>query len=141
MENVENVYTVFDYLDEPVEGIANFQGEPYYYQVEFDDNGDCTDIYSLTPITQLALELELEKDRIFHRWRVKFDAGETTRETHPALSNDRSRFDNINKLLKGEIGKAEANFFRAQATFSRGEDTNAQDDLANYRVVWRKLDN
>jgi hypothetical protein len=66
----EPIHTV-DLLQDsrPIEGIANFEGNPHHFQCEFDNDADeYCDVYSLTPISTATLRLAIEKWQIWLRW-------------------------------------------------------------------------
>jgi hypothetical protein len=94
----EEVFTVTDYYDGPLTGVANFRGHPYFYERIPTKNG-YSDQYWLTPVSAETLELAQEDWEIWLRWESAFHVGETTRETHPALPEDRQRHNEIRAVL------------------------------------------
>src|SRR5882672_11021848 len=85
----EIVYTVNDYWDGPRVGVANFKGEPYYYECIFDESSDEWStrfwLHALDPET---VQLVMEDWKIWERWRVAFHQGKTDQESHPCLPDD-----------------------------------------------------
>jgi len=107
MPHFERVYTVTDYYDGPRSGIADFGGHPHVYRSLYLDR-DTWDLdedrFELSPISTADLELALEDWAIFCRWRDAFDAGRTALDTHPALPEDRARWEEIARLLAHRLG-------------------------------------
>jgi hypothetical protein len=88
----EEVFTVTDYYDGPRQGVANYQGLPHFYDCFFSEHArDYSNLYRLTPVSHEAFQLALEDWAIWERWERAFHAGETNRDTHPALPEDRDR--------------------------------------------------
>lgn len=118
MSDFETVHTVFDYYDGPRSGITDFRGKPHVYESIFDDTlDDYSDTFRLSPISDAVLRLALEDWAIWLRWETAFHRGETPRETHPALSSDRARHDELRQLLHGQLAIDPSNCFCATAEF------------------------
>lgn len=97
----ERVLTVNEFWDRPRLGIADVYGAPHIYQSPFDQElDDYADHYLVSPVDPELIALVLEDWAIWTRWSEAFDRGESTRETHPALPDDRRRHDEL-KLLIG----------------------------------------
>lgn len=100
----EEVFTETDYYDGPRQGIANYRGVPHFYDCVFsDEKQDYINRYLLTPVSDEVFQLALEDWAIWKRWEQAFKAGKTTRDTHPALPEDRSRHQQIQSLLVGRL--------------------------------------
>ena len=57
----EIVFTVSDYYDGPRSGIANYRGNPHYYECVFDDNNEeYSNIFQLMPVDEESFRLALE---------------------------------------------------------------------------------
>jgi hypothetical protein len=96
----EEVFTVTDYYDGPRQGVANLKGEPHFYDCIFDEmRSYYSNLYRLTPISPHIFDLAREDWAIWERWESAFHAGSTTRETHPALPQDRTRHEEIRAVL------------------------------------------
>jgi hypothetical protein len=100
----EEVFTVTDYYDGPRMGIANFRGQPHFYDCIFDEAQDeYSDMYHLTPISQRVFELAKEDWAIWKHWESAFHSGKATLESHPALPQDRGRHEEIRAILDSEL--------------------------------------
>jgi hypothetical protein len=100
----EEVFTVTDYYDGPRKGIANFKGLPHFYDCIFDEaKEESSDLYRLTPISERIFELAKEDWAIWKKWRSAFDSGKATRESHPALPQDRVRHEEIRAILDSAL--------------------------------------
>jgi len=114
----EPVHTVDDYFDQPLRGIADFDGKPHCYEREFDEVTDeYTDIYRLAPVSESVFKLAVEKSQIFDRWLEAFQAGTTTLDTHPALPPERSRYEELQRIVNEHIAEARPNMFRSRGRF------------------------
>jgi hypothetical protein len=102
----ERVFTVSEYYDGPRQGVANFCGQPYFYDCCSDGNG-YTDLFLLTPLTLTQLDLVLEDWAIWRRWELAFHSGEATEATHPALPAERDRHEQLKSIL-GPILRTDA---------------------------------
>jgi len=81
----ERIHTVSDFYDGPRSGIADYCGEPHYYECEWDnDLDDYADTFVLTPIDRDTLILALEKWAIWRKWEWAYHRGEVAESTHPA---------------------------------------------------------
>ncbi|MGI4865779.1 MAG: hypothetical protein ACRYFZ_17785 [Janthinobacterium lividum] len=117
----ETVYTITDWYDGARAGIADFGGLPHYYECPWDD-GDYSETYLLTPVTDEVLQLALEADAIYQRWRAAFNAGKTPEETHPALLEERSRHEELQQILAQHLGIDPNNCINATAEFEYGKN-------------------
>ena len=100
----ERVFTVTEYYDGPRQGIANFKGEPHFYDCVFDDaRDDYSNLFRLTPVTPAAFKLAIEDWSIWERWESAFNTGKANRDFHPALPEDRARHDELKRLLESSL--------------------------------------
>jgi hypothetical protein len=114
----ERVLTMTDYYDGPRAGIANFRGKPHAYESPFDFwKDEFADLYELRPVEDETLRLALEDWEIWLRWEDAYHAGVTTRETHPALPDDRARHDQIAPILTARLAALPGPAIRARAVF------------------------
>lgn len=96
----ETVFTVNDYYDGPLKGIANFQGKPHFYERIFDSaSDDYSDMYRLTPVDEPTFRLAMEDWEIWRRWELAFHTGKAKMETHPALPGDTARHGELKYIL------------------------------------------
>lgn len=96
----ETVFTVTDYYDGPRKGLANYQGKPHFYDCVFDENqNEYSDQYRLTPVDEETFRLAMEDWEIWRRWETAFHAGKTDSSSHPALPEDRSRHEELRRIL------------------------------------------
>ena len=96
----ERVLTVNDYWDGPRRGIAEVSGRPHIYESPSNEaKDDFEEFFWVSPIGSDLLALVLEDWDIWTRWSEAFDRGEASRETHPALPQDRTRHDYLQNLI------------------------------------------
>ena len=99
----ETVHTVTDFYDGPRAGIADFRGEPHYYQSAWDDlNSKWLDNFLLWPVREHVFALALEDWWIWLRWETAFHSGITTQSTHPALPAESTRHETLKAALAHE---------------------------------------
>lgn len=117
----ETVYTITDWYDGARAGIADFGGLLHYYECQWDD-GNYAETYLLTPVDDEILQLALEADAIYLRWRAAFDAGKTPEGTHPALPEEQSRHESLQIILNERLCIAPSNYISATAEFEYGKN-------------------
>ena len=134
----ETVFTVSEYYDGPRGGLANFHGIPHIYECVFDQQDDAySDSFLLMPVGPEILAAAMTNWKIFLKWREAFDAGQTTLATHPALPEDKARYDETRKRLEVAILLAKPGAIRARASFEiLGEATAARDVHTKWQVKW-----
>jgi hypothetical protein len=115
------IHTITDWHDGARRGVADFRGEPHYYESRWDEAADdWSEVYSLSPIDRETFRLAMEGWRIWLRWKAAFDEGRTTPETHPALPEDRARRDEIDAVLAERLVTNPAHHIKATAEFEYG---------------------
>jgi hypothetical protein len=122
----EEVFTVTDYYDGPRKGIANFRGQPHFYDCIFDEAQDeYSELYRLTPISRRIFELAKEDWKIWRKWESAYHSGKVALQSHPALPQDRARHEEIRTVLDSALTTNEAESTVQRASFERlgsGED-------------------
>ena len=120
-DQLERVFTVTDFFDGPLEGIANFQGMPHAFRRMFDYQRDeYSDIYQLKPIDADTLRLALEQWGIWLRWQTAFHRGEVGQESHPALPAERDRYDQLKRILAPALEVPEDSALKAIGSLQDG---------------------
>src|SRR5579863_6826031 len=101
----EEVFTVTEYYDGPRQGVANFKGQPHFYDCIWDEaRSNYFNLYSLTPIPPHIFDLAMEDWAIWERWdSAARQTGRTTRESPPALPQDRARHEEIQAALDSTL--------------------------------------
>ena len=117
----ERVYTINDWWDRARLGVADVRGVPHIYQSPFDPSlDDYSSFYLVSPIGPELLKLVLAEDwEIWKRWSNAFDSQATSRETHPALPEDRARHEQIKRQINGQLVIDAANSQKLNARFQR----------------------
>ncbi len=132
----EEVFTVTDYYDGPRGGIANFNGEPHFYECVFGGE-DYSNLYRLTPVSQELFLLALEDWAIWKRWEGAFYAGEVSHDSHPALPAERERHLQIKSLLDEQLKIDEGRcIIRAGVFANAGAEPPAKGILVELVVRW-----
>lgn len=98
--NWNPVETVEDYWDGPRCGYAFMDGTLVFYdRIWSEADGAYSDQFIVKPVPSDYLLLVRELWSIWRRWQVAFSAGETTKETHPALPADKERNQELQAIL------------------------------------------
>ncbi len=114
----ERVYTINEFWDRPRLGVADVSGVPHIYSSPFNTvKDDFEDFYLVSPIDQWFFDLVLEDWDIWMRWSDAFDKGEASKETHPALPQDRPRHDELERLIGLQLKVNLKDFKKLSADF------------------------
>jgi hypothetical protein len=137
----EVVFSVYEYHDGPRGGVANFHDSPHYYDCVFDEKSDeYSDLYSLTPLSPAIFNAAMENWVIFVRWRMEFDSGKVNLETHPALPEDKNRYDETKRILNQALESGREKAIRAKGEFENLVESNpTRDVLMPWQVKWSEL--
>ena len=112
------VVTIEDFWDGPRSGVAFRDGVLVAYKSLWDEDlHDYSAFYGVTAIDGNLLPLIEEKWAIWIRWSDAYDAGTTTCTTHPALPDDRSRYEDLSAFLEPRTKVDEKSCIRLQAEF------------------------
>jgi len=104
----EPVLTIDEFRDQPITGVAECDGQPYYFERLFDyDNDVYSSTFVLTPLDAATLEASLERHQLHARWYAAFQAGQIKLITHPTFPEDRERYLHLKKLCDEAIAAAE----------------------------------
>jgi hypothetical protein len=136
----EVVFTVRDYHDAPRSGVANFHGTPHFYQCIFDVNrDDYSNSYRLIPLNQDVFQAAIENWEIFLRWRAAFDLGKVNRKTHPALPQDKKRYEETKQILDLALEVGRDKVTHVEGEFDvLGDPKLPHDVLTPWQVKWSK---
>jgi hypothetical protein len=118
----ERVYMVWDIYDGVRSGIANYRGDPHYFNCALDrDNGD-SDSYELWPIAQEQLALATEQWQLYRAWEKRFHSGEVPVETHPGHRGQNPRYEELGGRIDQWLRTRGASAHRALAKFRACEE-------------------
>src|SRR4051812_4787257 len=114
----ERVYTVEEYFDGPVSGVADFAGRPHLYKRIFDEVEDeYSSQFDLTPIDPALLAIILEKWAIWQRWEICFARKKVPLDSHPGYGGRDPEYDRLHKTIEGLKGRVSAPAIRATGDF------------------------
>jgi hypothetical protein len=142
----DKVLTVIDYFDGPVSGIANYKGQPHFYDLifsmetdDYDRREDGFGLFCLRPVDEPTLRLALEDWEIWKRWHRAFAGGKTSSETHPALPEDRRRHSEIKAILDAQLQTECVGRFETRGKFNicKRSETSGLQPNAEWEVEWR----
>lgn len=124
---LERVYTITEWYDGARTGVANYQGQPHYYEcLSWEDSPQSADTYALTPLDGDTFQLALEDWDIWLRWQAAFQVGTTTEATHPALPEDQERQVVLRLLLRERLRTQQGLHHMAKGTFHYDRDTTVE---------------
>ncbi|HEV8133023.1 MAG TPA: hypothetical protein VGP85_00030 [Pyrinomonadaceae bacterium] len=134
----ETVHTVNDYCDGPRVGVADFKGQPHYFECIFDEAADDWSsnfwLHSLEPET---FNLVMENWSFWERWRDAFDDGKA--DGHPCLPGDQAKYQANTMVLKERLRIDRESDIRAQGLFEivgpPGQPTNKR----QWTVTWQEI--
>jgi hypothetical protein len=134
---LDKVFAIFDYQDGPRSGIANFHGAPYFFDCIFDEKRDrYSDVFLLIPLEPQVFEAAMENWRIFLRWRASFDAGKVNRDTHPALPEDRVKYEETQSIVNQAVSAGREKASCLTGHFDPAGDSIPRDVLTPWQVGW-----
>lgn len=137
------LYTMPDYYDGPLRGVASFEGKPVLYEAAWnvEEAGGGVDVYDLYPISDDLFALALEDWELWLRWDRAFFEGRTTRETHPVLPEDRARAAEIEATLKARLVADPSRAVRARVTWAPAEPSprSGEREWTPIKVRWSRL--
>ena len=94
------IFTVNEYYDGPVLGVAEFRDALYVYERQWDPAlNRYGELFRLAPIEPDLLALVLEDWEIWLRWDSALKRGEADEESHPALPDERQRHREIQEFI------------------------------------------
>jgi len=139
----EVVHTCTDWWDGPRKGIADFEGHPHLFVSEWDYSKDgIPDTFLLAPVSDETFRLALEDWGIWRRWETAFAQGETGKDTHPALPQDKARHEKLTLLLEQRLVLDETRALRKNAEFRVREDASWNGfGWPPLEVHWMDIDN
>ena len=114
----QRVYTVNEYYDGEVFGLADFGGQPHAYDREWDTNAnEYGSHFLLAPVEPDLLALVLEDWEIWLRWQAAYIQKLATHETHPALPEERERHEALQVLMGDRLEAKRCGALRVSGKF------------------------
>jgi hypothetical protein len=134
----EQVFTVTDYYDGPREGIANYRGQPHFYECIFNEaKDDYLELFRLTPLGTEVFQLAMEDWNIWRRWEIAFHAGQTDISTHPALPHEANRHAELKRILdRSLVTDPERAILRVGRFEALGESNLPKGVIRHLQVEW-----
>ena len=144
----EAAHFVWDYYDFPQAGLADFQGTPHVFfswdEIYHPDPEDPEDVirealYKIHPAPPELVAMLEEQQAIFERWHVAYRNDKEAMGHHPALPEDRARYDALKAQTDAQLkGLREAATLIQQGDFVRGHRPKqpGQSDWGTFGVRW-----
>ena len=135
---MEKVYAENDWYDGPRKGIADFQGRPHRFVAKFENEKGYLDVFTIFPVSETELSLEIEQWKIFVEWNNKYELGEVDVDSHPGNGGVSERYDEIEQLLQSKRDTLPESYFTAKAEFvSIDRQSRYEETGPNYGVIWK----
>jgi hypothetical protein len=116
--SMETVHAVWEYHDGPRTGIANYLGQPYYFQCQWNSaEDDSARIYLLAAIDAETLALALEQWDIWREWELAFHSGHVSADSHPGRGGRDARYDELELVLQSRLNAFPPSRIHARASF------------------------
>lgn len=133
--NWDRVLTIQDYHDgRPINGVAEVQGVPHIFELEFDENADeFSDTYLVSVIDQDLLNLVLEGWEIWLSWLNSYNRNIVSIHTHPALLDYSERHREIKLAISGRLQVDRDKAVRLKAYFRNIHPNGISKDA---EVLW-----
>lgn len=128
----EEVFTVTDYYDGPRRGIANFNGDPHFFDCIFREK--YLNTFSLSPISRELFLLELTDLAIWQGWERAFHAGEVEHDPRAALCVERER--RLRSLFDEELKIDEGRCIVREGAFTPAKIRESSGILVHWVVRW-----
>lgn len=138
----EPVHVEHEWYDGPVAGLADVHGKAHYFRRvnDYNRHAGTDDHYDVWPATPEAVQLELENWRRFAAWNERFEAGESTVETHPGQGGIDVRYDEIEHLLSPHRQSPPDPTKRLTATWRSLDGPRYPSAGPLYLVQWSSID-
>ena len=136
--HMEKVYVENEWYDGPRKGIADYRGKPHRFIAKYENEKGYLDVFSLFPIPQAELDLEVEQWKIFVEWNYKYESGESDVDSHPGNGGISARYDEIDQLLEPNRNRAPESSITVKANFvSIDRDNRYEETGPDYGVIWK----
>ena len=134
----EQVTQVWAYHDQPVSGVANYNGRPHKYERQFDDGlDDYTDMFRLTPLDQGLMDLIDQNWETWLKWRAAFDRGECELNSHPQFGQNTAEREASKVAIDERIEALAASSFLVAGLFRYADPSGInQGSQAEWAVAW-----
>lgn len=125
----DRVLTINNYHDRPILGVANVEGVPHIYELEFDNIADeYGEIYLVSPINQDLLSLILEDWAIWQRWHTAYIRKKVSIETHPCIPEDFERHNYLKAAIADRFHADKKLAIRLKGEFRNVHKNRGWDD-------------
>lgn len=134
---MDHIYTISNYFDGPIEGVTSLNGLPHIYKCIFDENEDeYSKIYLLYPISNTCFDLVMEQWGIWLRWESAFKSGAAPLDSHPALPEDKKRYEELVELIEKLLNENNPDFRTLRAEFIAPEKPCP---AGQWQVKWHEV--
>ena len=135
----EPVFSVWDYYDGVLSGVASYSGEPYYFEREWSvEQKDYLPTFRLIRISAEELAEVLTGEAIYRAWEARFRRGEVDADTHPGEAGGPSSYEELQAQFQSRDTAAAP---RLVPDFSAapGQPIGPGGVMARLQVVWQEV--
>jgi len=131
----EKVYLVEIFWDFPISGIADFQGKPYFFDLEEDSEDESEPNYNLIVLEKEMFDLLIEKFELWKLYQDSFQKGEVTEDSGPVLEKDKDRFEYLKNKIDAYLYSKQDQSIKMKATFDIIEE-KVPINFSEFSVSW-----
>lgn len=131
----EKVYLVEIFWDFPISGIADFQGKPYFFDLEEDSEDESEPNYNLIVLEKEMFDLLIEKFELWKLFQDSFQKGEVTEDFGPVLEKDKDRFEYLKNKIDAYLYSKQDQSIKMKATFDIIEE-KVPINFSEFSVSW-----
>jgi len=138
----EPVLMIWDIYDGPRTGLAQYKGQPHYFNCLWDEpNDNHSEIFSLSPVDDSFIHSATVQWKIYREWEFKFHTGLVELATHPDNRGINLEYDRLKDELNSRLKKLVElpNNFIPEFRVLPNQDDLPDNVLRNLEASWRKL--
>lgn len=135
----ERVFSVWDYYDGILTGVANFHGTAHYFDKDWsEEQGDYLPTFTLIPITEAELAEVVKRESIFRAWEARFHRGEVDESTHPGAAGGSASNAELQGAIKARGAGARTSLRHSIPEFSSVplQPPRPKGAMAVFQVKW-----
>jgi hypothetical protein len=139
---VERVYSVWDYYDGVLSGVADFRGSPHYFEKNWSEElRDYLPACTLIPVTAAELAEVIERERVYREWEAMFHRGEVDQSTHPGEAGQGASYQELRAVFKARRAGSTTSLHSATPEFSSapGQSRRPKGVMAILQVEWHDV--
>ena len=135
--NVEPVYSIWDYYDGILSGVAGYRGSPHYFERDWSKEQQAElSTFTLIPIAESELVEVVTRERIYREWEAKFHQGEVDEDTHPGAEGQAASYFELQRTFKARSLEAPLRVSTPEFSAVPGQAARPKGVMARLHVTW-----